>query len=194
MPLPIAHGLIGASLVAASRKGFTFRRDGLPVALGMLLGMAPDLDLFLSWGLGFGTKVHGGFSHSLVIALAAGAGLSIILKETSISRVLAYMAAAASHGLLDACTKKEFGGSAILWPFSNQKYKLGIFSNYEFYPNPASQTWREMLEQAARIGLQEFLIGMPLFLLIVGGQMIVQRRRNKTTEETRSERSGKDTE
>ncbi|QQS47135.1 MAG: metal-dependent hydrolase [Acidobacteriota bacterium] len=177
MPLPVAHGLIGASLVAASGRGFSLRRDSGPILFGAMLAMAPDLDLILAWGLGFGIKVHGGFSHSLVFALASGAALSLILSENSTRRVLAYMAAAASHGLLDACTKKEFGGAALLWPFSFTKYRLGIFSNYEFYPNPGSQPWSEMLVQASRLGLQEFIFIMPLFLLIVGVKLMAQNRR-----------------
>lgn len=179
MPLPVAHGLIGAGLVAATRRGFSLRRDAGPMLIGATLGMAPDLDLVLSWGLGFGTGVHGGFTHSLVLALAAGAGVSLLTSERSTLRVIAYIAAGASHGLLDACTKREFGGAALFWPISGHKYRFGLLSNYEFYPNPASQTWREIINQAAVFGLKEFVRVAPAVILIILIKIIIDRLTDK---------------
>ena len=64
MPLPVAHGLVGASVFAALRPanelgGWKW------LAFGAFLGVAPDFDFALNWlGISAGGWHHG-FTHSI---------------------------------------------------------------------------------------------------------------------------------
>jgi membrane-bound metal-dependent hydrolase YbcI (DUF457 family) len=167
MPLPVAHAIVGASIVAALRDNFSLRRDWSAMILGAALAIMPDLDLFFSWVLGYGLRVHGGISHSIVFALGIGSLASLLTREESVKGVLGYTGAILSHGLLDAATKKEFGGSELLWPISNDRYKLGLIPDYEFYPDPNSQPVAEIFRQAALFGGYELIFYLPLLLIVL---------------------------
>ncbi|MDX2033217.1 MAG: metal-dependent hydrolase [Blastocatellia bacterium] len=166
MPLPIAHGLIGASIVAASREDLSLRKDWHALTAGAALAILPDLDLFFSWVMGMGATVHGGFTHSLLFAVIAGSLLSMMLREVTVRGFLTYVMAAASHGLLDSATRREFGGAKLLWPISTEKFRLGLTDYFEFYPNTVEPIG-PMLERALDICLYEMMIFMPLFILTV---------------------------
>ncbi len=167
MPLPLAHSLVGAAIVAATRDEFSFRQDWGRMMLGAAIAVVPDFDLVLSWIMGYGLKWHGGFSHSIVFGLALGSIAALLAREESVKGVLGYYGAALSHALLDTATKKEFGGSELLWPLSAYRFKLGIVPDYEFYPDPKSQSIKEILIKIAEFSYYELWIYLPLFLLIV---------------------------
>ncbi|MFN0087172.1 MAG: metal-dependent hydrolase [Blastocatellia bacterium] len=167
MPLPIAHGLIGASIVAASREDISLRKDWHALAAGAALAILPDLDLFFSWVLGMRATTHGGFTHSLLFAVISGTLLSMLLREFNVRGFLTYVMAGASHGLLDSATRREFGGSELLWPVSTEKFRLGITDYFEFYPNPVGESIGPILERALDICMYEMMIFMPLFILTV---------------------------
>ena len=176
MPLPVAHGLVGAAIVAATRDDFSFRKDWGPMVMGATLAVVPDLDLYLSWVLGYGLRMHGTFSHSIFFALAIGSIASLLMREDSVKCVLGYFGAALSHGLLDTATKKDFGGSALLWPLSDQRFRLGIIKDYEFYPDPNTQTIGEMLAHTAEFCYYELWIYLPIFVLVVFVKSYQSRR------------------
>src|SRR5215813_13299290 len=137
MPLPVAHGLLGAAIVATTRRKLSFRKDWLALLLGSTLAIIPDFDLILSWILGYSIKTHGGFTHSLLFSVAAGFLGCWLMREQTLRGFLTFTLATTSHGILDVITRKEFGGSALLWPFSSHKFRLGWFNYFEFYPDPA---------------------------------------------------------
>jgi membrane-bound metal-dependent hydrolase YbcI (DUF457 family) len=168
MPLPVAHALVGAGIVAALREDFSLRRDWRPMILGATLAVVPDFDLFFSWVLNLGIKVHGSFTHSIVFALALGSAVSLLFRENAVRGILGYVFATMSHSLLDSATKKEFGGSQLLWPFSNHRFKLGVFSDYEFYPNPGHQPISEIMHQSVMISGYELMIYLPPLLIVLG--------------------------
>lgn len=176
MPLPIAHGLVGASIIIASREKFSWREDWWPLLVGAVLAVSPDFDLFFAWGLGFDQRLHGGISHSILFAIPLGMLGALLAREFTRRGILLYFAAALSHGLLDFVTKKEFGGAALLWPFSSQKLRLGIFSYYEFTPAPGFQPISEILEQALNVLYYEVLTFVPLFLAVLFWSRWRQRR------------------
>ncbi len=163
----MAHGLLGAALVAASRKNFRFRRDWRAMSLGAALAVIPDFDLIFSWILGFSVKTHGGFTHSIVFALVIGLLASFLIGEKNIRGFMTYPLAILSHGILDVVTRKEFGGSALLWPVSSYKFRLGWFDYFEFYPSPATEPITVILDNALDICCYELMIFMPVFLIIV---------------------------
>jgi membrane-bound metal-dependent hydrolase YbcI (DUF457 family) len=68
MPLPFAHGLVGASIVAALHPR-PARRHFAPLVMGALFANCADLDFALV-ALAHDRSYHRGFTHSLVFALA----------------------------------------------------------------------------------------------------------------------------
>jgi membrane-bound metal-dependent hydrolase YbcI (DUF457 family) len=167
MPLPIAHGLIGASVVVLSREGFSWRRDWRAVLLGATVAVIPDFDLFFSWVLGYGLKWHGGFTHSIIFSMVIGSLVVALMREGGTRDILVYTMATLSHGVLDVITKKEFGGSQLFWPFSPHRYRLGLFSYFEFYPDPATGAISSILARGLLISCYEALIFAPILVFVV---------------------------
>ncbi len=167
MPLPLAHGLVGATVVAASRENFSFRKDWRALSLGAALAIIPDFDLILSWSLGYGAQTHGDFTHSIMFSMAAGFLTCLLMGEKNVRGFAVYALATLSHGILDVATRKEFGGSALLWPFSSHKFRLGWFDYFEFYPSPATEPVIVILRNALEICRYEMMIFTPVLLIVV---------------------------
>lgn len=126
MPLPVAHGLVGASLVAALRTRASSRFRHLPLVAGSLLANAADLDFLLVFA--FHSRAwHRAFTHSLVFALLVCLTLFLTLGRRRPRAGIAYGLAYASHALLDFATTREGGGLELLWPFSSQRFGLGLW-------------------------------------------------------------------
>ena len=124
MPLPVAHGLLGASLVAALRPRESPRRYAYALAAGALLANAADLDFCLVFALR-SKAWHRGFTHSLVFALLVGLLFLALLGRRRAREAAAYGLAYASHAALDFATTKAGGGLELLWPFSAERFALG---------------------------------------------------------------------
>jgi inner membrane protein len=145
MPLPVAHGLLGASLVAAVLPRKAPRRYALTLAAGALLANAADLDFVLVFA--FHSRAwHRGFTHSLAFALAVGLALFVSLGRARAAKAAAYGLAYASHAVLDFATTKVGGGVELLWPFSAERLALG---------------WRGLSEVPSRVppaGIVKYLV------------------------------------
>lgn len=124
MPLPVAHGLLGASLVAAVLPRTNARRYALALAAGALLANAADLDFLLVFGLRM-RGWHRGFTHSFAFALIVWLALFALLGRARAREAAAYGLAYASHAVLDFATTKFGGGVVLLWPFSSERLALG---------------------------------------------------------------------
>src|SRR5919202_1262857 len=116
MPLPVAHGLLGASIVAALHPRPT-KHHCAPILIGALLANAADADFLLVF-LCHDRSWHRGFTHSLVLMLFVCLLFIWSLGRRRLRAALAYGFAFASHGLLDYATTKRGGGVELLWPFS----------------------------------------------------------------------------
>lgn len=124
MPLPVAHALFGASIVAALHPHPTQRRYSLALLIGALLANAADADFLLV----FATESkswHRGFTHSIGFALFACILTALLLGKSRLKEAIAYGLAFSSHGILDYGTSKEGGGVELLWPFSAERLALG---------------------------------------------------------------------
>jgi membrane-bound metal-dependent hydrolase YbcI (DUF457 family) len=145
MPLPVAHGLLGASIVAALHQKPT--RIGYPTSLlaGALLANAADLDFLLVAVLQSKTW-HRGFTHSIVFSALICLLFLIIFRHGPLRNAIAYGLAFASHGLLDYLTSKNGGGVELFWPFSRAKLILGWWGLSEV---PSRLTWIEILQALA---------------------------------------------
>jgi len=124
MPLPFAHGLVGAGVVAALHPRPTRRRFA-PLVAGALLANCADLDFALVF-LAHDRSYHRGFTHSPAFALAVCAAMLLTFGRARAREALAYGLAYASHALLDYSTTKFGGGLELLWPFSAERFGLGV--------------------------------------------------------------------
>lgn len=176
MPLPVAHGLVGASVVLLARKGSSLPRAWPQLLLGATLAIIPDFDLALAWSGNYSDRLHGTFTHSLLFACVVGCLAARLAGEFRWRGVLVYTAATLSHALLDFTVKKEYGGAQLLWPFSRQRFRLRLFSYFEFQPAPGQQPLGEILARALEISCYELLIFAPLFGLALWWRQRPTRR------------------
>lgn len=164
MPLPIAHGLIGATAVAALYPGPSTERDYRPFLIGVLLANAADFDFLLVFI--FSSKSwHRGFSHSLGFALLIFLMWTLLLGKQRLQAAIAYSAAFGSHAILDWLTTKEGSGVELLWPFSQQRLLLG---------------WLGLSEMASRLSpvqiLQALAVEFALFAPLLLGVVLLRRK------------------
>jgi membrane-bound metal-dependent hydrolase YbcI (DUF457 family) len=124
MPLPIAHGLLGAAVVAVTHERTAVRR-GWPLLVGATLALCPDVDFLLG--------AHRTYTHSLAFALGVTGVLRAALGRPRARAAAAYGLAFMSHGLLDYATTDQGRGVTLLWPLSAKWCKLGLVSFSEFH-------------------------------------------------------------
>ena len=166
MPLPVAHGLLGASLVAAIYPQPT-RRHFIPLLLGALLANAADFDFALVFML-HSKAWHRGFSHSIALALIVCLIFLLLLGRRHTRAALAYGLAFASHGMLDYVTTKEGGGVELFWPFSSERLVCGWVGLSEW---PSRMPPVEIVKSLAL----EFALFTPLLLLVISIRKYVGR-------------------
>jgi membrane-bound metal-dependent hydrolase YbcI (DUF457 family) len=159
MPLPVAHGLFGASIVAALHHQPT-KRSCLPLLVGALLANAADLDFFLV--LTFHSKTwHRGFTHSIMVALVVCLSFVLYFGRQRIREALVYGFAFASHGILDYVTTKEGAGVALLWPFSSERFAFGWVGLSEW---PSRLSAMQLVQSL----VVEIALFTPLLILMIG--------------------------
>jgi inner membrane protein len=175
MPLPLAHGLLGAGVVAAVLpRGFLSEPRRLFAALlaGAFAANAADLDFLLVFALR-SRAWHRGFTHSLSFALAVGALLVLWLGRDRLRQALAYGLAFASHALLDCATTKEGGGVELLWPFTSARFAPGWWGLSEL---PSRLPPADILRALAF----ELLLFAPPLLAVLFLRSLSARRAGKT--------------
>ena len=104
MPLPIAHSLIGAGIVAALHPQPS-ARSYLPLLAGVILANAADFDFGFPVFLGL-HGWHRGFTHSIGFALLFTLILTIWFGKNHLREALAFGLAYASHCVLDFATTR----------------------------------------------------------------------------------------
>ena len=148
MPLPVAHGLLGAALVSALHPR-PRRLHRLPLVAGALIANCADLDFALVF-LYHSKDWHRAFTHSIFFALALTLSAAALAGRTRLREVLAYGAAFASHGLLDYATTKAAGGVQLLWPLSGERLGLRLWGLSEVPSRmPPGGVWKSLLLEAA---------------------------------------------
>ena len=172
MPLVVGHALLGASVVAATTDVTRADRDCRRMLFaGAILGVAPDLDLFFTWILGMGIRWHGGFTHSIIVAVVVGSLTAWLMKNTCATgfwtRSMVLSGAMLSHGILDWATKKSFEGTAFFWPFNKERYELKVFDYFAFYPDSKLDPLWKLALRAVEISLYELMIFGSLMFLVV---------------------------
>ena len=119
---PLTQGLIGAT----AAQGATGGRLPRAWLVGLVAGMAPDLDVLIRSGSDplLAIEYHRHFTHALLFIPLGGliCALPWLIMRAYRERwrltLLASTLALATHGLLDACTSY---GTLLLWPFSHER-------------------------------------------------------------------------
>ncbi|HRH46093.1 MAG TPA: metal-dependent hydrolase [Pyrinomonadaceae bacterium] len=159
MPLPIAHSLLGASLITLFYPQNT-KRLWIPLGIGAFLANAADFDFALVFLLG-SKEWHRGFSHSILFGVIVLLTMLLATKFSQIKESIAFGIAFASHLVLDFVTTKYGGkGVELFWFFSSERYKLNWFGLSEM---PSNLSFSEILIAI----LFEFILFAPIFLLAV---------------------------
>ena len=119
---PLSQGILGAS--ASQSFANEPAKQRLSLLVGLLAGMAPDLDIFIRSAddpLLF-LEFHRQFTHSLFF-IPAGALLCTLILYPLLKRTLTFSTiylyaflGYATHGLLDSCTSY---GTQLFWPVSD---------------------------------------------------------------------------
>lgn len=115
MPLPIAHALVGATVVVAIRPSGQ-SDQWKPLLVGAFLGVCPDFDYALNWFRISGGGWHHGFTHSIAFAFLLGLTMAIVSRQRIARSFVVFSAAAASPTLLDLMITESYG-VALWWPF-----------------------------------------------------------------------------
>ncbi len=160
MPLPLAHGLVGSSVVAALVPRESRRRYRVLLFAGALLANAADFDFILVF-LFRSRAWHRGFTHSIVFALVVLLCSMLAHGRKRAREGLALGLAYASHVLLDFATTKEGGGLELLWPFSADRLGLRWFGLSEL---PSRLPPAEILKALC---VEFALFAPPLVLLLL---------------------------
>ena len=164
VPLPIAHGLVGATAAAALYPGPLAERGYRPLFIGALLANAADFDFLLVF-IFHSKSWHRGFSHSLVFALLIFLLFALLLGRKRLQAAMAYGAAFASHAILDCLTTKKGSGVDLLWPFSQDRLILG---------------WWGLSEMPSQLSpvqvLQALALEVTLFAPLLLGVVLLRRK------------------
>jgi membrane-bound metal-dependent hydrolase YbcI (DUF457 family) len=158
MPLPIAHSLLGASVVALLHPQFK-KNNAFPLFVGLVLANAADFDFALVFLFG-SYEWHRGFSHSILFAVIVWLTISAANKFLQFREAAAYGLAFASHFFLDYATTKVGGGVELFWFFNTKRFGLRWFGLSEM---PSELSILELLGAL----LLELIIFAPLFVLIL---------------------------
>jgi len=126
----LTHGILGA---AASQAIFGRKLPRSVGLIGLVAGMAPDLDLLLSVGTDPLASIlyHRQFTHSLIFIPVGALLVSLLfiwMRSFKGVRPAVFGAALIGYGLhgpLDACTSY---GTLLLWPFSYTRIAWDIIA------------------------------------------------------------------
>jgi membrane-bound metal-dependent hydrolase YbcI (DUF457 family) len=170
MALPIAHGLVGAGVVAAIWPMKNSVLDRRALVLGAFLGILPDLDYVLTLLMKYSSSYHRGFSHSILFACLIGSTAAFAFGRLNVRTATAFSGAVASHGILDVIVSQK-GGVELIWPFWPQRFALGLFD----YPDAFDLKYSPLKDvlviaggrRLLEISAYEMVLVAPMFLLIV---------------------------
>lgn len=169
MPLPFAHSLVGASIIALLLPKISLIRDWKLFLAALFFSLAPDFDFFFVWVLGMGEHWHRSFTHSILFAVSITVLLLVVKGFSHARTILALGAVLLSHSFLDFLTTAHGGGAQLLFPFSSVRFGAGF---NRFFSSESEFVFSVLLKQS----LIELLIFTPVFLMV----LVVRRYLVKT--------------
>lgn len=173
MPLPVAHGLLGATVVVALQPSTAFNLSWKELLLAVLLGICPDFDYALNLIPSLGGVWHHGFTHSFVFAFVLGISISLVRGQFIFNKMMVYSRAVVSDPLLDYLFTESLGVE-LFWPFSNVRLKLQI-PNLIDYSLRTTSGWETLID-LFKIILIELIIFAPILLIVLWAKQMNRRR------------------
>lgn len=172
MPLPVAHALVGSSIMAVALPDFAPLRNWKFLLLGAAISISPDLDYFVHQ-----TEWHRSFSHSLLLAAVISLLCFAMAGLRHLRIAIGCAGAIFSHCLLDFAMTKSMPGVELLWPFTNRRFGLGMIDYYDITGlNPVSFLAENVLRDLLKAGAIELLIFLPLFLFVLSLKWSIHAR------------------
>ncbi len=166
MPYPVAHGIIGATVVAALRRRLSLSYDWKWLAVGFCLAICPDFDYFFPWFLGL--DWHRGFTHSLVFAIFSGVVAAFaICGAFGFKEAIVCATAILSHTLFDFLTARAAVGVELFWPLTRRKYGSDTFDYPDIHFNPLGHHILVSLLNLLEISLIELILFTPILITVV---------------------------
>ena len=188
---PLTQGVLGASLSQSVSKKQHLVDAGV---LGLLSGMAPDLDAFIRSQSDplLALEFHRQFTHSLLFIPIGSLICALVLhpliaKRRGLSFKQSWLYCAlgyGTHALLDSCTTY---GTQLFWPLTNERYAWNTISIIDpVYTLPilillVFATWKRV-PGLARVAFLWALIYPPLGMIqrdraeVVGWQLAQERQ------------------
>ena len=176
---PLTHGLLGATVAGFAAPRFLTRKQS--ALIGVLAGMAPDLDIFIrsSQDPLLALEYHRQFTHSLAFA-PLGAGvvtlLLFLLWRGRVSPLPIYVSALLawlSHEFLDTCTSY---GTQLLWPFADTRVAWNVIGIIDLFFTGALIAGLAMFWRGRSLRVLAASLGFAALYLAVG---LWQRERVK---------------
>jgi membrane-bound metal-dependent hydrolase YbcI (DUF457 family) len=154
LPLPIAHGTIGAIIALSFYKSSSFQKTLLVVLIGGISANLADLDFLL--------HSHRTFTHSIIYSFVLLLVTFLLFKLKENKLPLIFTLSYSSHAVLDFLFTSQGVGVKLFLPLSDNWYKLNIVSFSEIMGNLSL----EKMIQASLIELYIFapILGIVLFL------------------------------
>jgi membrane-bound metal-dependent hydrolase YbcI (DUF457 family) len=164
MPLPVAHALIGVSLIAMFRNIMPIKNSYNLMLFVAILSILPDFDYLLNWLKVSGGGWHHDFTHSIIFAFLVGIVAAALYDRFSIKNAFLFGLVVLSHTMIDYLIT-ESNGVELFWPFSDQRYKLEV-------ANPIDYSWDNGsliggLVGILKISALELILFAPILVLIV---------------------------
>ena len=153
MPLPVAHSLLGATLANSFLPADNPNRMRV-LLLCALVSIAPDFDFLPIILFDLDRTFHRGFSHSPFFAILVGSTIFLIVGRRRWPEAILYTCAMLSHGLLDAITAVKGQGVALLWPLSDDRFKLSAIPLFEIsYSTPIRSVFAKLAVEMVIFGI-----------------------------------------
>lgn len=178
MPSPLAHGMIGLSMVLARLMPARFSLSEIPtwlkqnrLGICLLLGMAlaPDMDYIPGLFRGDLNASHQGVTHSLGWVLMLTTGVWLLGKAWNQDWGAGWWVwlclAGCSHLVADLCTVdlSEPQGIALFWPFVDWRFNGPVF----LFLNFEKEDWSQILQRHNFFVLAfELLLTFPVVLMV----------------------------
>jgi membrane-bound metal-dependent hydrolase YbcI (DUF457 family) len=164
MALPVAHGLVGATVAALLIPERHEGRRLRTILAAAIFAISPDLDYVLYRGLEWGEAWHRTFSHSILFALVAGGVAWLLVGPRSPRFFVIYSLAVVSHPLLDALVSQE-GGVQFLWPLSDRMFRFGLIAYPNaFAGNPGIHT---VIARIVEYSFVEMMVFAPILIFVL---------------------------
>lgn len=168
MPMPIAHGFLGAATVAAIHPKIK-KVFAMPLFIGAFLAIAADFD-FLLVVLTGNKSWHRAFSHSILFSVFVFFAIWFFLGKNRVRESLAFGLAYFSHVVLDYLVTKLGGGLELFWLFSSERFKFNQFGLSEV---PSELIFIEIV---AALGTEFFIFGTLFFSVFLIRKLFFNRK------------------